>query len=153
MTTSDNISAIEAIEKAADAILAKVPQGYGMTRDEALIYAETAFSAYPAILAEARKAEALKREIAEKDARIARLQGLIRDNGTPRFNAVCERAENAERENNELRAVMKECHAALKMMITPGDISGSTVASAFAAATSAECRARTLLNGGYDAQE
>lgn len=60
MSTSDNIAAIS---KAADAILEKVPQGYGMTRDEALIYAEAALSAYPALLAEARKAEAMKQAL------------------------------------------------------------------------------------------
>lgn len=52
-----------------------------------------------------------------------------------------------QRENAELRAVMKECHAVLKMMISPGDISGSTVLGAFAAAKSAEARVRTLLGG------
>lgn len=66
--------------------------------------------------------------------------------------AEARKAEAMKREIAELREVMRECHAALKMMVTPGDISGSTVATAFAAATSAECRARTLLNGGSDAQ-
>ena len=31
------------------------------------------------------------------------MRGLIRDNGTPRFNAVCERAEKAEAEIEALR--------------------------------------------------
>lgn len=57
------------------------------------------------------------------------------------------KAEALQRENAELRAVMKECHAALKMMVAPGDISGSTVLGAFAAAKSAEARARALLGG------
>ena len=61
--------------------------------------------------------------------------------------AEARKAEALQQEVAELRDVMKDCHAALKMMVTPGDISGSTVASAFAAATSAECRARTLLGG------
>lgn len=61
--------------------------------------------------------------------------------------ALARQAEALQRENAELRAVMKECHAALKMMISPGDISGSTVLGAFAAAKSAEARARALLGG------
>ncbi|MGJ7039195.1 hypothetical protein J2Y63_002450 [Shinella sp. BE166] len=64
---------------------------------------------------------------------------------------LARKAEAMEREIAELRDVMRGCHAALKMMIDPGDISGSTVSTAFAAATSAESRARTLLNGGSDA--
>ena len=59
--------------------------------------------------------------------------------------ALARQAEALQRENAELRAVMKECHAALKMMISPGDISGSTVLGAFAAAKSAEARARATL--------
>lgn len=61
--------------------------------------------------------------------------------------AVARQAEALQRENAELRGVMKECHAALKMIISPGDISGSTVLGAFAAAKSAEARARALLGG------
>lgn len=61
--------------------------------------------------------------------------------------ALARQAEALQRENAELRAVMKECHAALNMMISPGDISGSTVLGAFAAAKSAEARARALLGG------
>jgi hypothetical protein len=52
-----------------------------------------------------------------------------------------------QRENAGLRAVMKECHAALKMTISPGDILG-----AFAAAKSAEARARALLGGSENAE-
>lgn len=55
-----------------------------------------------AILSQSRKAEALEREGAEKDAEIAKLRGMIRDNGTPRFNAVCERSEQAEARVSEL---------------------------------------------------
>lgn len=61
-------------------------------------------------------------------------------------------AEVLQRENAELRDVMKECHTALKMMISPGDISGSTVLGAFAAAKSAEARARALLGGSENAE-
>lgn len=61
--------------------------------------------------------------------------------------ALARKAEALQREVAELRAVMKECHAALNMMISPGDISGSTVLGAFAAAESAEARARALLGG------
>ncbi|WP_313666170.1 hypothetical protein [Shinella sp.] len=104
------------------------------------------------VLALARQAEALQRENAEKDAEIAKLRGMIRDNGTPRFNAVCDRAETAEREVAELRAVMKDCHSALKMLVSPGVIQGTTVIGAFAAATSAERRARALLGGSENAE-
>lgn len=61
--------------------------------------------------------------------------------------STARQAEALQRENAELRGVMKECHAALKMIISPGDISGSTVLGAFAAAKSAESRARALLGG------
>lgn len=61
--------------------------------------------------------------------------------------STARQAEALQRENAELRGVMKECHAALKMIISPGDISGSTVLGAFAAAKSAEARARALLGG------
>ncbi|UNK39329.1 hypothetical protein MNR02_06390 [Shinella sp. H4-D48] len=100
----------------------------------------------------ARQAEALQRENAEKDAEIAKLRGMIRDNGTPRFNAICGRAEAAEREVAELRAVMKDCHSALKMLVSPGVIQGTTVIGAFAAVASAECRARALLGGSENAE-
>jgi len=36
-----------------------------------------------------------------------RLAGLVRDNGTPRFNAVCERYETAEAEVKRLRDALK----------------------------------------------
>ena len=61
--------------------------------------------------------------------------------------SAARQAEALQRENAELREALKECHAALKMMISPGDISGSTVLGAFAAAKSAEARARALLGG------
>lgn len=61
--------------------------------------------------------------------------------------ALARQAEALQRENAELRKALKECHAALKMMISPGEISGSTVLGAFAAAKSAEARARALLGG------
>ncbi|WP_242218062.1 hypothetical protein [Shinella zoogloeoides] len=61
------------------------------------------------------------------------------------LSPLARQAEALQRENAELRAVMNECHAALKMMISPGDISGSTVLGAFAAAKSAEARARSAL--------
>lgn len=58
------------------------------------------------------------------------------------LSPLARQAEALQRENAELWAVMKECHAALKMTISPGDILG-----AFAAAKSAEARARALLGG------
>lgn len=61
--------------------------------------------------------------------------------------SLARQAEALRRENAELRKALKECHAALKMMISPGEISGSTVLGAFAAAKSAEARARALLGG------
>jgi hypothetical protein len=39
---------------------------------------------------------------------IERLRALVRDNGTPRFNAVCERAEKAEAEIKRLRDALRE---------------------------------------------
>lgn len=61
--------------------------------------------------------------------------------------ALASQAAALQRKNAELREAMKECHAVLKMMISPGDISGSTVLGAFAAAKSAEARVRALLGG------
>lgn len=102
MTTSDNISAIEAVEKAMEGVtpgdwIAYELPGVASTvpvpiaficgpirvirgRSEGFSPADAAYIAacnpvaMPAILAEARKAEAMKREIAEKDARIAALE-------------------------------------------------------------------------------
>lgn len=63
MTTSDNISAIEAIEKAAKA----AADAIGVTpHSDMRIFVEQAVKY--ALSAEVRKAEALEREIAEKDA-------------------------------------------------------------------------------------
>jgi len=43
---------------------------------------------------------------AEAADEIERLRALVRDNGTPRFNAVCKRAEKAEAEIKRLRAAL-----------------------------------------------
>ncbi len=120
MTVSDNLSAIE---KAAEAILAKVPTGYGMTRDEAVTYAEAALSAYPTLLAEARKAEAMKREIAE-----------LREVLGP-FAAVAEHDIGDDETDEELFRPMNSHNRAPRL--TVGSLR----------------RARTLLNGGSDAQQ
>ena len=45
-----------------------------------------------------------------------RLRALVRDNGTPRFNAICERAEKAEAKIERLLTVLKE--------IALGDLDG-----------------------------
>jgi multidrug resistance efflux pump len=45
---------------------------------------------------------------------IERLRALVRDNGTPRFNAVCERAEKAEAEIERLRAKIALARDVLK---------------------------------------
>lgn len=161
------VSAIEAIEKAPNRVQGMVrsidqyrngdPKAIADGSHAQVLYALTDYKHDVLVLwdfavATARQAEALQRENAEKDAEIAKLRGMIRDNGTPRFNAVCDRAETAEREVAELRAVMKDCHSALKMLVSPGVIQGTTVIGAFAAATSAERRARALL-GGYENAE
>lgn len=82
-------------------------------------------------------------EAALKDREIAAYEDFT--DAVREVLALARQAEALQRENAELRAVMKECHAALKMMISPGDISGSTVLGAFAAAKSAEARARSTL--------
>ena len=53
--------------------------------------------------------ELLAAERAEKE----RLAALLHDNGTPRFNAVCERAEKAEADNAAQAARIKELSEAL----------------------------------------
>ena len=91
----------------------------------------------------ALQAEAMKREMAEKDAEIARLRGLIRDNGSPRFNAVCERAENAEA---CLRDFV-EAHRTGTGLLDCMDNSGGRYTSRFLA--DAIVRARALIGGDH----
>lgn len=49
-------------------------------------------------------------------------------------------------DNRRLREALKECQTALAMMIDPSCIANSTVLNAFAAATSAEAKARSVLS-------
>ncbi|EYR81439.1 hypothetical protein [Shinella sp. DD12] len=158
MTTSDNLSAIEKAPNRIQGMVRSIDQ-YRNSDPKAIadgsfaqvLYALTDYKHDVLVLwefavSEARKAEAMEREIAEKDAEIARLRGLIRDNGTPRFNAVCERAENAEA---CLRDFM-EAHRTGTGLLDCMDNSGGRYTSRFLA--DAIVRARTLLNGGSDAQ-
>jgi len=50
----------------------------------------------------------LENELAAERAEKERLAALLHDNGTPRFNAVCERAEKAEDDNAAKDARVKE---------------------------------------------
>ena len=85
--------------------------------------------------------EAMQREMAEKDAEIARLRKMIRDNGTPKFNAVCERAENAEACLRDFVEAHKTGAGLLDCM----DNAGNRYTSRFLA--EAIARARTLIQG------
>jgi hypothetical protein len=51
-------------------------------------------------------------------------------------------------DNRRLREALTECQSALAMMIDPSCIAGSTLLNAFAAATSAEAKARSALSSG-----
>ena len=156
------VSAIEAIEKAIhlgiayDDLLRKLegPQEFLFAGDVAAIDAaydawvcatRSASKLLPEVLALARQAEALQRENAEKDAEIAKLRGMIRDNGTPRFNAVCDRAEAAERDNERLRAVLGRLKEA-----TPISTNSSTAKEAFSFVYAV---AATALLGGSENAE
>lgn len=47
----------------------------------------------------------------------------------------------------EIKDALRECQAALAMMVSPERISATTLASAYATATAAEAKARSVLEG------
>ena len=54
---------------------------------------------------------------------------------------------DVQRECGELRGALRECQSALAMMVSPNRISGTSIMTAFAAATAAEAKARRILGG------
>lgn len=57
------------------------------------------------------------------------------------------RPESAPRTETAIVAALRECQRVLAMMIDPESIKSTSVIHAFAAATAAEAKARTVLNG------
>jgi hypothetical protein len=53
----------------------------------------------------------------------------------------------------ELEGALKQCQSVLAMFIHPDTIMETTVLNAYALATAAEAKARSLVDGGTDAQQ
>lgn len=151
MTTSDNIAAIKKAAKEAAAAI-------GVTlHSDMRIFVEHAVEY--ALLAEARKAEAMRQEIAEKDARIAALEAgqTWRDMDSapldgkhcillvPEPSGFIYSVQGTYR-SGSWDAVHRSDVQPLAWM--PNVLAGPDRIEEFRAAI----RARTLLNGGSDAQ-